>query len=201
MTQVEKPIISTYPYGFEVNDQQQAVIKTGFDKQRPLKLIVHPDTELTAEDAVLRFRAENVAAEQDLPGFHLAGGFIFTLGRFVEEIPYDPYLYFHGEEQNLAIRAYTHGWDIFHPTKIPLYHLYKSPNQEHLNHHWHKEWEQHSAVKWPVLRKLAHQRLKALLYDAQSLGVYSLGSVRSLDDFAEFSGIDYPNRCLHRAPE
>ena len=56
---------------------------------------------------------EGVGVEVDTPvaGFHVAGGCVFAPGRIVNEIPYDPLLYFHGEEQALALRAWTRGWD------------------------------------------------------------------------------------------
>ncbi len=50
--------------------------------------------------------------------------FLFTLGAFVNDVPYDPELYFHGEEIMLAIRAFTHGYDLFHPPEHILWHEY-----------------------------------------------------------------------------
>jgi len=38
--------------------------------------------------------------------------------------PYDPGLYFHGEELSLAVRDFTHGYDLFHPTRDILWHSY-----------------------------------------------------------------------------
>lgn len=133
----EKPILSVYPYGFEFDEAMQPVIKVRVGQHTTLALEVHPDTDLSAESVVLRFRAQHIHKRGFLRGFHLAGGFIFTAGNWVDEVPYDPHLYFHGEEQNLAIRAFTRGWDIYHPSIIPLYHLYKMPNQSHSAHHWH----------------------------------------------------------------
>ena len=192
------PIISSYPYGFELNEKGEPVLKVPFEEQKPLKLVVHPDTKLTEDNVILRFKAQQLIEASDIEGYHLAGGFIFTFGRFVVEIPYDPYLYFHGEEQSLSVRAYTHGWTIVHPDKIPLYHLYKIPNMDHLMHHWHPQWERERQVKWSVLRDLAHNRLKKMLYDGESVGVYSLGTKRSLAEFARLSGIDYESRQLRK---
>jgi hypothetical protein len=42
----------------------------------------------------------------------VSGHFLFTIGQFVTEVPYDPNLYFHGEESSLALRAYTFGYDL-----------------------------------------------------------------------------------------
>ena len=39
-------------------------------------------------------------------------------------VPYDPTLYFLGEEITLAVRAYTHGYDLFHPSETIVWHEY-----------------------------------------------------------------------------
>lgn len=192
-----KPIVSTYPYGFEFVDGEPKVLISISD-QTTLVLRPHPETDLSETNATLRFRAEHVFKREPIMGAHVAGGFIFTLGNFVQEIPYDPYLYFHGEEQDLAIRAFTNGWDIFHPPHIPLFHLYKLPNTDHQTHHWHPEWEKDRDFKWTELTESAKQRLIELLYKRSNLGVYSLGKKRTLKDFAKLSGIDYINKRLIR---
>ncbi len=192
-TKHPKPILTTYPYGFEFEDDKP-VVKISVSDKTTLVLRPHPDTPLGTDIPTLRFRAEHVFVREPVLGSHVAGGFIFTLGYFVDEIPYDPHLYFHGEEQNLSIRAYTHGWDIFHPPHIPLYHLYKSPNTEHKNHHWHPDWEKERDFQWMSLKTASDQRLADLLYHRKNLGRYGLGNARTLEDFAYLSGIDYINK-------
>jgi hypothetical protein len=137
-----------------------------------------------------------VFVREPLLGGHIAGGFYFTLGKLVYEVPYDPYLYFHGEEQSLAIRAFTRAWDIFHIPHIPLYHLYKRPDTEHHNHHWHSSWEQHRDYQWTELQERAKQRLMDLVYRRTLTGAWGLGDARSLADFAELTGIDYEQQRL-----
>jgi hypothetical protein len=50
--------------------------------------------------------------------------FAFTCGRFNEEIVHDPDVYFFGDEVVLALRAFTHGYDLFHPERVLGWHLY-----------------------------------------------------------------------------
>lgn len=194
-TTCDKPILSTYPYGFEF-EEGQPVVKISISDQTTLVLRPHPETALAEDNATLRFRAEHVFTRTPVPGCHVAGGFLFAEGRFVDEIPYDPRLYFHGEEQSLAVRAYTHGWDIFHPPHIPLFHLYKMPNTPHDTHHWHPDWEKQRDFKFTELTELAKQRLMDLLFERRDLGRYGLGKNRTLAEFAHFSGIDYSRRQL-----
>lgn len=194
----KKPILSVYPFGFEFEDEQP-VVKTRISGETTLVLRPKPDEALTEHNPVLHFRAEHVFARKLLPGFHLAGGFIFAQGHFVNEVPYDSRLYFHGEEQNLAVRAYTRGWDIFHPPKIPLYHLYKQPNNDYMTHHWNKQWDEQRDYRWHELKQAATQRLIDLLYANKNLGVFGLGTQRTLADYAEFSGINYQTRTIDRS--
>ena len=49
---------------------------------------------------------------------------IFADGKFCKEVLYDPHYLFHGEEINLTVRAFTHGYDLFHPHKPVVYHEY-----------------------------------------------------------------------------
>lgn len=194
-----KPILTNYPYGFEFIDNQP-VISIQDSGTTTLVMRPHDESNLTPDNATLRFKSEHVFIREPILGGHIAGGFYFTLGHFVYEVPYDPYLYFHGEEQSLAIRAFTRGWDILNIPHIPLYHLYKRPNTEHTNHHWHTSWEQHRDYQWTELQERARQRLVELVYRRSLSGALGLGDARSLQDFAELTGIDYANqRIIDRA--
>lgn len=189
-----KPVISTYPYRFDMVDGVPHY--TPSEGKTALVLRPHPETPLSDGEVVLRFIGKHMFTDQAVPGCHVAAGFIFCDGRFVEEVPYDPYLYFHGEEQSLAVRAYTRGWDIFHPTWVPLYHLYKSANTPHETHHWHGEIDAQRAFSGAYLTERARQRLTRLLCGDGLPGAYGLGQVRSLDDFIAFSGIDYKQKTV-----
>jgi len=112
-------------------------------------------------------------------------------------VPYDSYLYFHGEEQSLAIRAFTRGWDIYHPIWIPLYHLYKKANTEHQTHHWHKSIKNKRSIDYQALQQRAYGRVYRLLCgDGLRGSAYGLGNERTLDDYKKISGIDYSNKII-----
>ena len=61
---------------------------------------------------------------EPMPSRFFSAHFCFTLGIFAEEVKHDPQFYFHGEEISLAVRAYTHGYDLFHPHKVVAWHEY-----------------------------------------------------------------------------
>mgnify|MGYP001610806840 FL=1 len=55
-----------------------------------------------------------------------AAGFLFADARLLREVPYDPYLdyLFDGEEILYTVRMWTHGWDIFAPRANVVFHMY-----------------------------------------------------------------------------
>jgi len=194
----DKPVISTYPYDFSLDENNNPSFNLPSDKY-VLVLRPHPDTSLKEDNAVLRFRAEHKLSNAHVNGCHIAAGFIFTSSDFIHEVSYDPFLYFHGEEQSLSIRAYTKGWDIYHPNWIPLYHLYKKIDTETSLHHWHKDVEAKRVLNSSYLRQRAIKRINRLFYgDGMKNTSYGLGYTRSLDEFIKFSGIDYKNKVIHK---
>lgn len=129
-----------------------------------------------------------------VPGFLVAAGCIFTDGSFVEQVPYDPFLFFNGEEQSLALRAWTSGYDIFHIPDVPVYHNF-SPTYRPLI--WGDVDTQNQAlIKWWEYEANAKQRLRGIVTGA-NLGKYGIGSTRSLDDYKKWSGIDYHTRTVN----
>jgi UDP-GlcNAc:polypeptide alpha-N-acetylglucosaminyltransferase len=55
-----------------------------------------------------------------------AAGFLFADARLVHEVPFDPYLdyLFDGEEILYSARMWTHGWDLYAPNENMLFHFY-----------------------------------------------------------------------------
>lgn len=188
----EKCILSSYPQKFIITE-------TGIVKnQKPNVITVFKpkvDAVITSENPSFSFKGYNIKSDKPAIGIHVAGGFIFAPGNFFQEILYDPCLYFIGEEQNIAIRAYTHGWDIYHYPGIPVYHLYHSNNSRPL--HWDKDEDDYRQIKWYTLRERSRKRLADLLFNNENLGVYSLGKKRSLIDYSNFSGINYINKKIN----
>ena len=188
----QKPIISTYPYGFSLDEYGEVIYKKPSGKS---VLVLRPKEEctLSKDSFVLQFRAKHITSNEAITGCHIAAGFLFTKGSFIEEIPYDPYLYFHGEEQSLSLRAFTKGWDIYHPSWIPLYHLYKKANTSYNTHHWNGEISKKRDFEWTYLQKRAKDRLKKLINGKLNNSIYGLGSARTMQEYIDFSGIDYFN--------
>lgn len=186
--------LTTYPDAFRFED--------GMPVRPPsaggvLVQVVKPGAGFAPGHPVLAFEAHRLAASAPVPAFHVGAGCLFAPLSLAHEVPYDPWLYFHGEEQALALRLYTRGWDLFHPPELPLHHLYNEPGSGAPPRplHWDEAHEAQRPQPWWTLEQRARERLAALVR-GDDLGVYGLGTVRTLADFAAFSGIDYAARVI-----
>lgn len=113
----------------------------------------------------------------------LSAHFIFTLGAFCDEVPYDPQLYFFGEEPAMALRAFTHGYDLFHPTQILLWHHY---GRSDAPRHWSDN------PRWALRNTLSFQRYRRLVDPAantEDLGRFGCGTSRSVTDYENYAGL------------
>lgn len=193
---IPKPVMSSYPPAFEIEPN-------GDIRLRPLppgKVLVHipnEGTEIPEHTPAFVFGSKWRESRAPLPGIHISGGYFVTHGRFIEEVPYDPMVYFLGEEQSLSVRAYTHGWDIYHPTRLPVFHLYRKEGEVSASQHWNSEFARMRKRSVHDFVRQSDARLRALFYDGENLGPFGFGKVRTLEDYARFSGIDYINRTIN----
>lgn len=121
----------------------------------------------------------------------LSGAFVFTTGEWNQVVMQDPKHFYTGEEFALAVRSYTHGYDLFDPSQIVAWHrLHTQENR--------KFWSDNSRRETNNKHAQGVRQLNILLQgdpDGQ-LGRYGLGTKRSLDEFAHFSGIDCIGKTL-----
>jgi len=189
----DKPIISSYPMLYIIENGQPITFPENGVKAQ----IVHKTfdkNKFSANDYTLMFEGVYLNTLRPVFGFHMGCGCVFVSGKFVNEIPYDPQFYFEGEEQALALRAYTHGWDILHVANMPIYHL---QNRQGRDSHWEGNVdEERGDNRWMILKMQAIKRLTQLV-SGEDIGIYSLGTKRSLDDYAKFCGIDYTSATLN----
>lgn len=187
-------VVTAYPNPF-VFEGDLPVHKPATDKI--LAHVVKTATGFDADHCVLSFEAHPIERDEPMPGFHVAAGCLFGPGKIVQDFPYDPWFYFHGEEQAYAARLFTNGWDIFHMPGLPLYHLYNNADSGGPKRplHWDVEEDRERARNWWELEQRSRARLGALVA-GEDLGAFRLGRVRTMEDYAAFSGIDFAARTL-----
>jgi hypothetical protein len=132
---------------------------------------------------------------EPIPSRFYSAHFAFTIGEFANEVQHDPEFYFHGEEITIAIRAYTHGYDLFHPHKIIAWHEYTRKGRT-------KQWDDDS--EWGKRNTRTHEKTRKLLgidgesYDSdeERYGKYGLGRVRSIEEWERYAGIRLHDRSV-----
>jgi len=126
----------------------------------------------------------------------ISGHFYFVDGKFIDEVRYDPDIYFGGytEETTLSVRAFTKGYDFFSPYRMIMWH-------EYTRNYRRKHWEDHgaeSATKKTSGERDVYARNKTRQLFGQEdhgidMGIYGLGDVRSLHDYEVYGGFDFKN--------
>jgi len=135
--------------------------------------------------------------EGPVPNRFFSGHFAFTDGKFQETVLYDPALYFHGEEITMAVRAYTHGYDLLCPHKPLAYHYYERNDGQ-------KHWADHD---FDLRDKVSFSRVRTLLGVGKpkcrpcvlkQLEPYALGKERSIVEYETYAGIDFTTRRVQK---
>ncbi len=131
---------------------------------------------------------------EPLPARFYSAHFAFTSGQFVKEVPHDPNFYFHGEEISIGVRAFTWGYDLFHPHKTIVWHEYTRKGRT-------KQWDDDST--WGKRNEESHKRNRKLFeMDGEikdiDFGIYDFGKIRSLNDYEKYAGISFKKRAIQK---
>jgi hypothetical protein len=179
-----KPVISTYPPPFDPEKLEglggdaflmafQGFTHEGIPFMKPLAI---PDWMHRTEPMRARF---------------LAAGFLFAPGSFVEDVPYDPELYFIGEEITMALRAFTSGYDLFHPCNRIVWHDYV---RAYATRHWDDHTKTNKIEReWGELDLRSKRKIKQILAGEAVLD-HGLGTVRTLEEYERYAGLSFSLR-------
>jgi hypothetical protein len=182
----EKPLLTGYVSSFDPDNDPKGRTKEpwrmSFDRFIP--------------EGTIFFLPESIPNWKNLtepvPARFYSAHFCFTVGQFSKEVQHNPEMYFHGEEMSITVRAYTHGYDLFHPHKILVYHEYTRKGR---TKHWddHKNWGQTNNNSHSIYRKLFG--MDGNVQEGHD-GPFGFGNVRSVRDYEKYSGILFEQRAV-----
>lgn len=183
---VKKPLLTAYlpPYIVDKDPEGRTMTpyKMNFDKFIPEGAVFfHP--------AVI----ENwETLTEPIPARFYSAHFCFTSGDFVKEVQHDPNYYFHGEEISVGVRAFTHGYDLFHPHRLVAWHEYTRNGRS-------KVWD--DDIHWTDKNDASHLRNRKLfemdgLKKDIDFGIYDFGKERTLEDYERYAGVNFKKRSV-----
>jgi hypothetical protein len=121
----------------------------------------------------------------------LSGHLLFTLGDFVREVPSDPDIYFVGDEIITTVRAYTHGYDFFHPPEIIVWHQF---DRSQRTPHWRDHVAEHGIERpWRERDAVSKAKIARLLTEPW-VGPFGCGTARTVADYEAYAGISFRHR-------
>lgn len=179
-----RAFLSTYPAGYEPPNER----RHNTPRLTPVRFF----DRVPSQDSVVLDMA------RPMPSYLVAGGYLFGRREMFDQVPYDPHIYFIGEEMTHAARYYTHGWDGYAPSKCLIHHYYTRKDSAK---HWRDEKQ-----AWARLNDASYKRVRHLLgiertADPNALAEldrYGLGDARSLDDFQSAIGINFNAQVIDR---
>ena len=187
MLGIKKPLLTAYLPSYnpqnDPNDRVNEPWKMVFDRFTPEGVIFFlPVTIENWNTLLIPIRTRFYSAH-----------FAFTTGKFCLEVPHNPEYYFHGEEISIAVRAFTHGYDLFHPHKIVAWHEY---TREGRKKHWdeNKTWQSYNSNSLKINRELFG--MDGL--EIKDFGKFGFGKTRLLEDYEKYAGIKFNNRGVQK---
>lgn len=196
-----KPLLTAYVPSFDPDNdpaaRQQQPWKMDFDRFIPEGAVFFiPSSIDNFAELTKPMRARFYSAH-----------FAFADGTFATEVQHDPEYFFHGEEISIAARAYTHGYDLYHPHRLVCWHEYTRKGRI-------KVWDDHTTgqknkgrveLDWVERNNLCHKRNRILFgMDGEDpkqidFGKYGFGTVRTLRQYEEYAGISFQYRGVQQA--
>jgi len=128
----------------------------------------------------------------------ISGHFAFARTEWAKEIKHDADIYFSGEELNLTVRSFTHGWDLFHPHKLVIWHatMREERSGKLVWDDQHKRGED-----WWTAQNNARAKIRQLLKtedNGYDLTGYDLGTARTLRDYEKYAGVHFKRKAVQK---
>ena len=186
----EKAIISGYPHDFSPYYDKPVCDKVF--TEIPSDSVCVGIVNNVEPDGNIRFRGRKLL--KDVPfqrGMFISGACVFGPSNIDREVPSDPYCYFVADEICLDIRYYTHGYKIYHPKYMPIWHLY---NRVAIKTDKKIERFNTQDVKMSERKVDERKRMRTvygILNAGVDLGEFGNGTEKTITEFEEDAGLSF----------
>ena len=199
----DKPILCSYGAGYSLGTPYWEMPKD------PSQTSVNCANTFDS-DGILLIKARELKSPLQEPTKHYFWGaqFSFSSADVLCEVPYDPQLQmlFFGEEILMAVRFFTHGWDVFTPKEQLFFHLWE---RDYRRVYWKDNRElfasllQESQCRVLSLLETGSSSPSGTAWPLPGGGVsnpekdgFSLGTQRSLVDYQAAAGVNFQEKRL-----
>lgn len=127
-------------------------------------------------------------AEHPYPARSWANMMWFAPAQWQQEVPVDASQLWGSEEQSTAVRSWTRGWDLWHPSQHVMWHrssMDGSTDGKRTRRMW---WTDRS--NWYPPYKASQDRATELLLGNVLPGKYSIGTKRTIAEWEKWSGME-----------
>lgn len=112
---------------------------------------------------------------------------LFGPKQWIYDIPYDPDMFFLGEEISLAVRSFTYGYNHYATKKTMAYHRH--------DRGFRKEFNDDHYGNAAKLTQVSSRKIEGLMMgEPVELGMYGLGNVRAVEQYEKYAGINFKER-------
>ena len=185
----KKAVISGYPPGYDIIDNTEV-----FYNLPPMSMVIKGFDYGFVPTFKSWYIHNTELITKPIRGCFIAAGFVFTLGKVCEDVPYMEDIYFTGEEIIYSLRLFTHGYRVFYPNLWVLWHRYERKTSER---HW-VNFISESQLKssFDELQNKSINSLRSILSGDMSYKKY-LGNVNTITDFENYCGVSFKHKVIH----
>ena len=143
-----------------------------------------------------RIDDSDTGTNDNISSLLFAGGFNFFHSSLLDVCPYDHKLHglFFGEEISMAVRLFTHGYDLYSPPETVCYHQWKrNPLRD-------RDTSRMSEDEQILFESKRHASKTVVKMQLQGLG-RGLGAIRSAAEFSAHLGVDFKECRLSKGCE
>jgi hypothetical protein len=133
------------------------------------------------------------------PARFLSGHFAFGSNKWAKDVKHDPNIFFSGEELNLSVRSFTHGYDLFHPHRVVIWHATMREERSGMLV-WDDQHKRGESM-WHKQQDIGRSRIRQLIGvedGGHDLTGYDVGKVRTVRDYEKYAGIHFKKKSFQR---